>query len=66
MKKVTALMLLLGVAPSMAAPAYWYRWESKLSAYRICVQTPPGDGWVQVAGPYLDAQCRYLVPKQSR
>ncbi len=49
---------LLAVAPAWAEPAAWYRWRSEESNVDICSQTPPGEGWVAVKGPYQDAVCK--------
>jgi len=63
-----ATMLLASVFCSFtlsAAPAYWFRWESKLNGKMICKQVSPGEGWQQHAGPFYDAQCRNLVSQKS-
>jgi hypothetical protein len=44
--------------PAQAAQAPWYWWQSTLSGKQICRQTSPGEGWQQLAKPYLDARCQ--------
>ncbi|RCI71148.1 hypothetical protein DT376_30700, partial [Pseudomonas aeruginosa] len=41
-----------------AAPAPFYKWQSKLDGQVACMQTSPGDGWVRLDGPYRDLRCR--------
>jgi hypothetical protein len=54
-------LILLGLQPSLAEPAYWFKWQSKLNGKMLCKQVSPGEGWQQHAGPFYDAQCRNLV-----
>lgn len=60
MKKSTVLLIvsLLVSFTVWAAPAAWYKWKSKLNGEVWCTQTSPGDGWIQVSGPYKDAHCK--------
>jgi hypothetical protein len=52
------LILCLGSQASIAAPAPWYKWKSKLNGKLACMQTSPGDdGWTRDSGPYHDARC---------
>lgn len=44
--------------PAHAAQAPWYWWQSTISGKQICRQTSPGEGWQQLAQPYLDARCQ--------
>ncbi len=44
--------------PAQAAQAPWYWWQSTISGKQICRQTTPGEGWQQLAQPYLDARCQ--------
>lgn len=46
---------------SLAAPAPWYLWHSKLESSYVCAQTSPGEGWRKAAGPFMDAHCKQLV-----
>lgn len=48
-----------------AEPAYWFKWQSKLTGKMICKQISPGEGWQEHAGPFYDAQCRNLVSPTS-
>ena len=63
MKRRFALLLLLAGAAgaTLAAPAHWYLDQSRLDGQKACSQTPLGEGWVQIAGPYKDAHCEKLV-----
>jgi hypothetical protein len=49
--------LLLVAASAWAGGAAWYRWESRIEGRLICAQTSPGEGWKQIAGPFVDATC---------
>jgi hypothetical protein len=52
---VACLGLLL-CASSLAAPAPWYIWRSKLTGEQTCAQVMRGE-WERVDGPYKDARC---------
>ncbi|MCA1938949.1 hypothetical protein [uncultured Azonexus sp.] len=52
-----ALAGLLLATGTQAAPAPWHWWVSKADGARICMQTPPGEGWAYSRGPYRDARC---------
>ncbi|WP_129446069.1 hypothetical protein [Pseudomonas aeruginosa] len=61
----TLFPLLVGVVlagfsglAAQAAPAPFYKWQSKLDGQVACRQTSPGDGWVRLDGPYRDLRCR--------
>lgn len=55
---LSLLLLFVALSASVnARPAYWHWWTSKVDGARICLQSPPGDGWRYSAGPYLDARC---------
>jgi len=61
-KRKPAIAVLLAAAflnagTAWSAPAAWYKWRSKSDGTLICMQTPPGSGWVKADGPYKDAQC---------
>lgn len=59
--KQSVVLLIVGVLGSftvLAAPAAWHKWKSKLNGEVWCTQNSPGDGWVQVSGPYKDAHCK--------
>lgn len=47
---------------SSAAQAPWYWWQSTLTGKQICRQNSPGEGWQQLAQPYLDARCQRPKP----
>jgi hypothetical protein len=53
--------LLAGLA--QAGPAPWFVWRSKLDGKEVCAQASPGAGWVQLGGPFFDADCRKLPPR---
>jgi hypothetical protein len=57
-----SLVLLLFFIPgsSLASPAAWFKWRSKLDSAVVCSQTTPGDGWEKFTGPYRDARCEKL------
>jgi hypothetical protein len=56
--KLAGLILLAALSvASLAAPAPWYQWRSKLDGQVHCAQTDPGTGWEKVGGPYQDARC---------
>lgn len=63
MKRRLALLLLTAsaAAATLAAPARWYLYQSRLDGQKACSQTPLGEGWTQIAGPYQDAHCEKLV-----
>ncbi|WP_303787157.1 hypothetical protein [Azovibrio restrictus] len=50
--------LALTAAPLQAAPAPYYLWMSTLDGTRVCSQTPLGEGWRLLGGPYKDSRCR--------
>lgn len=56
---IAALLALafLNAVTAWSAPAAWYKWRSKGDGTLICMQTPPGSGWVREDGPYKDAHC---------
>ncbi len=56
---LTSLSLLVAGA-TIAAPAAWFQWRSKLEPVSVCSQTSPGEGWQKSAGPYADARCEKL------
>jgi len=49
--------VLFVVVSAWAGSAAWYRWESRIEGRFICAQTSPGQGWKQIAGPFVDAAC---------
>ena len=49
------------VGAALARPAWWYLYQSRIDGQRACSQTPLGEGWVQMAGPFKDAHCEKLV-----
>jgi hypothetical protein len=40
-----AIALAMLAPPTLAAPAPWYYWRSKVDGVRLCAQTSPGHGW---------------------
>lgn len=56
MRMLSGLLLCIAL-PVWAGNAAWYRWESRIDGRFICAQTPPGQGWKQIAGPFRDASC---------
>lgn len=63
----TAITALACVASSLAAPAAWYFWHSKVGGYRACAQIAPGPSWLKDGGPYEGPQCKpkprvFLIP----
>ena len=61
-----ALLTLAALAATgaLARPAWWYLYQSRIDGQRACSQTPLGEGWVQMAGPFKDAHCEKLVRPQ--
>lgn len=60
--RLTLTILIVSLAAaSMAAPASWFQWRSKLDGKLACSQTPLGAGWEKAAGPYRDSHCTKLV-----
>jgi hypothetical protein len=57
MRILQSLLLFCIVLPAWAGNAAWYRWESRVDGSFVCAQTPPGDGWTRIAGPFRDATC---------
>jgi hypothetical protein len=55
---VLSLLCLCMINAASAAPAAWYLWRSKANAQQFCSQVPPGEGWLQIGGPYKDPQCK--------
>ncbi|MDR3055295.1 MAG: hypothetical protein LBU53_07830 [Zoogloeaceae bacterium] len=49
---------LLPAALTHAAPAAYYLWMSMYDGSRVCSQTPLGEGWKLMGGPYKDARCQ--------
>lgn len=61
MKAIFPILLLGGAlagGASLAAPAAWWTWASKVDGARVCAQTPLGPGWDRVAGPFRDSGCQ--------
>jgi hypothetical protein len=54
-----ALLAVLACASfaSLAEPAPWYQWRSKVDGKLVCAQTPLGPGWEKASGPYKDSHC---------
>jgi hypothetical protein len=60
LKSGLACILMLFALYSLAEPAPWYKWRSKIDQRETCSQTSPGHGWEQSAGPYRDARCEKI------
>lgn len=58
LRAVLCAALLACSTPALAAPAPWHWWKSRLDGRIYCAQTSPGSGWVRIAGPFDNAQCR--------
>jgi hypothetical protein len=60
--RIFAIVLIgLFLAPTWtihAAPAAYYLWMSMLDGSRVCSQTPMGEGWKLMGGPYKDSRCQ--------
>jgi hypothetical protein len=56
-----AAVTTVAAGAALARPAWWYLYQSRIDGQRACSQTPLGEGWVQVAGPFKDAHCEKLV-----
>jgi len=66
MKRLIAILLLAATAANsaVARPAWWYLYQSRIDGQRACSQSPLGDGWIKMAGPFKDAHCEKLVRPQ--
>ena len=69
MKPRLAILLLafaaaLASSGALARPAWWYLYQSRLDGQRACSQTPLGEAWLKMAGPFKDAHCEKLVRPQ--
>lgn len=66
MKRTIAIVLLAATAAGTATarPAWWYLYQSRIDGQRACSQSPLGDGWIKMAGPFKDAHCEKLVRPQ--
>lgn len=53
--------LALVLSSSLAGPAPYYQYRSKLTGALACSPTPLGEGWVRSNGPYRDAHCEKPV-----
>ncbi len=51
-------LLILSGTQALAAPAPYYLWMSKVDGSRVCSQTPLGEGWQKMGGPFKDSRCR--------
>lgn len=56
-----------GSNQSVAAPAPWYLWQSKITGGVICAQHSPGEGWLQLAGRFPSAgQCKQAIRQSAK
>lgn len=60
-RRLTIFTLFFLSTATLAEPAPYYWWVSRLDGNRVCSQFLPGDGWIQEAKPFRDARCR--VPR---
>jgi hypothetical protein len=54
---LSILLLTAMASQSIAAPAAFYQWRSKIDGQVICSQTSLGPGWERAAGPFRDSHC---------
>jgi hypothetical protein len=40
-----------------AAPAAWYKWQSKATGHIACAQASPGEGWERGLMAFRDSRC---------
>jgi len=56
---LVAMLVLAFTSSTVAAPAPFYKWQSKLNGYIACGQTSLGSGWILFSKTrYKDAGCR--------
>ena len=53
-----AIALAMLAPPTLAAPAPWYYWRSKVDGVRLCAQTSPGHGWERDSAAYEGPGCQ--------
>jgi len=63
LRTLTILLCLLPGTSSIAAPAAWHWWQSKLDGRLFCAQASPGPGWNKLSRPYLDVNCKKPAPQ---
>ena len=58
-RQLSVVFLLFAALPgaSIAKPAAWYWWTSRVGDERICSQTSPGSGWYREPRPFRDGHC---------
>ena len=61
LKFMLGVVLLAPVAQTLARPAAWYWWASRVGDQRICAQTSPGEAWYRDSAAYKDSQCSIRV-----
>lgn len=57
-KSIAAVVAAVFCGASLAAPAPWYQWRSKVDGALVCAQTSPGEGWIKVPYPYKNPHCK--------
>lgn len=62
MKACIAALLLAACTATLAAPAPWYKWRSKVDGTLSCAQSTLGFGWELASGPYKDSRCEKPAP----
>lgn len=65
-KKILALSIIFLVSPLFAAPAPWYKWQSKVDGKVFCAQTSPGGGWKRLKGSYRDLRCQKPIQEKTK
>jgi len=65
-KRILALSFIILVSPLCAAPAPWYKWQSKIDGKVFCAQTSPGSGWKRLKGSYRDLRCQKPVREKIK
>ena len=56
--RLLALCALLTSTLSVAAPAHWHWWQSKLDGRLFCSQASPGSGWDKQPRAFRDMHCK--------
>jgi hypothetical protein len=58
MRVVLFVIAFTASLPALAAPAPWFKWQSKVDGQTACAQSSPGPGWELHEGtPYRDLRC---------
>ncbi len=57
-RRLFIFVLFFASTVSLAEPAPWFWWISRLDGSRACSQTSLGEGWVREPVAFRDAMCR--------